>query len=371
MRMRSRFGARLAAVVGGILAISVLHYVTPHPLRQWHNAFQQLYYLPIFLAGLGFGWRGGLAAGLFAGLCNLPYNLLIWKDLPGDAINQLWDFPLFCAAGAVTGVLAERGRKQRADLERTTRRLTEVYRELQDNFERMKRAERLFALGQLSAGLAHEVRNPVASIAGAAGLLRKNLRLDSKDGECLEIISKECRRLDELLSHFLAFARPRAPSFRSIDVAGLIESTVELAGHSLGGKRLALRHAVEPEIAAIECDPDLLKQVMLNLILNAVQATPDGGEILVSARRREGRVQLEVKDQGSGIGPEIRDRIFDPFFTTKEAGTGLGLSVAHQIVEQHGGILKAEANPDKGMTFSVLLPLNRERSYGSAKNISR
>jgi signal transduction histidine kinase len=105
----------------------------------------------------------------------------------------------------------------------------------------------------------------------------------------------------------------------------------------------------------------LLTQVLLNLLINAIQAMPEGGVVLLSGQPRNGRVLIQVRDEGCGIGAADRDRIFDPFFTTKQTGTGLGLSVAHQIVEQHGGILSAEANPDKGTTFSVLLPVHRER----------
>jgi signal transduction histidine kinase len=109
----------------------------------------------------------------------------------------------------------------------------------------------------------------------------------------------------------------------------------------------------------------LLKQVLLNLVINSIQAMPDGGDVMVSARTFEGRVLIQVKDEGCGIGALDRDKIFDPFFTTKETGTGLGLSVAHKIVEQHGGILKAEENPTKGMTFSVQLPVRRSRQHGT------
>jgi signal transduction histidine kinase len=257
-------------------------------------------------------------------------------------------------AGILSGIMAERDRRQRAELQRTTDRLTDVYQKLQDNFERMRRAERLSALGQLSAGLAHEVRNPVASIAGAVGLLRKNLRLESKDAECLAIIGKECKSLDELLTQFLAFARPRTPKFRPTDLAGLIDAVVSLASHSIGEKRIAIRAAVDPNLKEVECDPDLLKQLLLNIILNALQATPDGGEVLVTAQLRGDRVQVEVNDEGCGISPEIVERIFDPFFTTKECGTGLGLSVAHQIAEQHNAILTAEANVGKAFHHTVV-----------------
>lgn len=350
-------------IFAGILAVSLLHDVTPLSELHWHNVFQHVYYLPIMIAGLTLGWRGGLAAGLLAGISNLPHNYIAWQTLPSYAIDQVLDIPVFCSAGVLTGVLAERGRKQRADLQRTTQRLEEVYRELQDNFEQMKRAERLFALGHLSAGLAHEVRNPLASIAGAAGILQRNSNLPQRDAECLAIIAKECQRLNHLLTHFLNFARPREPKYQVTQIEPMLDSVIELAQHAVGRIPIRLRKDVPPQLEAVECDPELLKQVLLNLVINATQAMPEGGEVLVSARPRNGRISISVKDEGCGIDPAYRDKIFDPFFTTKETGTGLGLSVAHRIVEQHGGILTAEANPVQGMTFSVQLPLRRERLH--------
>jgi signal transduction histidine kinase len=353
---RTTVGTRVVAVVAGILVVSLLHHVLSLSLLHWHNAFQHFYYFPIVLAGLSFGWRGGLAAAALASLTNLPFNLHVWSTLPNFAIDQMSEIPLFCAAGAFTGMLAERERRQRADLERTTQRLTEVYKELQDNFERMKRAERLFALGQLSAGLAHEVRNPLGSIAGAAGILQRNLRLEPREAECLAIISKECQRLNRLVEHFLAFARPRAPSYQPVEVRNLFDSVLELAAHGIGGRPITFRKEIRLA-QPIVCDPELIKQVLLNLVINSIQAMPDGGEVLLSAKPRDGRVLIQVRDEGCGIDTLDRDKIFDPFFTTKDSGTGLGLSVAHKIVEQHGGILTAEGNPTQGMTFSVQLPL--------------
>ncbi len=352
---------RVAGIIAAVAVISVLHQTVPVSMLHWHNALQNLYYLPIVFAGLSFGWLGGLAAALFAALCNAPHNWTTWTTSPNYAIDQLWEIPLFCAAGLLTGVLAERGRRQRAELERTTNRLTEVYQKLQDNFESMKRAERLFALGQLSAGLAHEIRNPLASIAGAAGILQRNLRLEKREGECLDIIAKESGRLNDLLTHFLDFARPRAPKYEAIDAASLFESVIELATHAASQQPIAFRQEVDAGLKPFEGDPELLTQVLLNLLINAIQSMPEGGTILLSGRPRNGRILIQVRDQGCGIGAADRDHIFDPFFTTRQTGTGLGLSVAHQIVEQHGGILSAEPNPDKGTTFSVLLPVDHER----------
>jgi len=362
VKRQSGVGPRIAAAATGILLVSTLHLVMPLSYLHWHNVFQHLYYLPIVYAGLTLGWRGGLVAAILAGVSNAPHNFLTIADPPGYAIDQILDIPLFATAGILTGTLAEQGRKQRADLERTTGRLTEVYRELQESFERMKRAERLFALGQLSAGLAHEIRNPLASIAGAAGILQRKLRLDEKDAECLGIIAKESERANHLLTHFLDFARPRAPKYQSTDIGALLDSVMALVVHAIGKKAISLEKSLSPAIIDVECDPELLKQVILNLIINAIQATQNDGIISITAATRDGRLAIEVKDEGCGIAESDRDRIFDPFFTTKEGGTGLGLSVAHQIVEQHGGIPTAEANSSKGMTFSVSLPIRHERS---------
>ena len=346
-----------------ILIISGLHQATSLESLHWHNVYQHLYYLPIVVAGLSFGWIGGLAAGLLAGISNTPHNFASYNVSPSYAVDQLLDVPLFCAAGVLTGVLAERGRKQRADLERTTRRLSEVYQQLQDNFDRLKRTERLFALGQLSAGLAHEIRNPLASVAGAAGILRRNPHLEPKDAECVDIISKECQRLNRLVSNFLDFAKPRTPRYQTVDLAATLDSVLDLARHAIDKQPITLRREVPAQLPAVECDPELLRQVILNLVINAIQSMPEGGEVLVLAMPRHERVLIQVKDEGCGINSEDRDRIFDPFFTTKENGSGLGLSVAHQIVEQHGGLLTAETNADRGMTFSLLLPVRQDKHY--------
>jgi len=363
IRYATGYWVRVIGVGAGILVISGLHQATTLSSLHWHNVYQHLYYLPIVFAGLSFGWIGGLAAGMLAGISNAPHNFASLGVAPSYAVDQMLDVPIFCAAGVLTGVLVERGRKQRVDLERTTNRLSEVYQQLQDNFELMKRTERLFALGQLSAGLAHEIRNPLASVSGAAGILRRNPHLEPKDAECLEIIRKECQRLNRLVSNFLDFARPRTPQYQTIDLAATLDSVIELAGHAIEKQPIRLRRETLPQLPAVECDPELLRQLLLNLIINAIQAMPGGGEVVVSAKPRQERVLIQVKDEGCGIKPEDRDHIFDPFFTTKENGSGLGLSVAHQIVQQHGGIITAEANPERGMTFSVLLPLRHERPH--------
>lgn len=353
---------RIGATGLAILAASVLHYLTPHSMFLWHNIFQKLYYLPIIYAALTFGWRGGLAAAALSAICYIPH-ILTWRHRPDYAMSQYAEIILFFLVAWTTGVLADQERKRREQLEAATRQLEKVYRELQDSFEQVKRADRLSAVGQLAAGLAHEIRNPLGSIEGATNIIQSPATSAEIREGSLNIIRKECQRLNRLLTNLLDFARPRRPEFRSVDVARLIDSIFTLVGPNAQLQHISLKKTIRGSPPQVESDPEQLKQVILNLAINAIQAMPDGGEIEVTVDQNESAVFIAVKDEGTGIAAENLERIFDPFFTTKDAGTGLGLSVAHQVVAQHGGALKAEPNAEGGMTFSLSLPLHA-RSEG-------
>jgi two-component system sensor histidine kinase HydH len=361
-RRSDMFHGQAAGVASALIVIGVLHYLTPLRFQHWHDVLQHLYFFPVVYAGFTIGWRGGLAAALFAAAVQAVHIRETWVPAHSYAGGQILEIPLFCVAGVLCGILVERERRQREQLARTTQQLNEVYLRLQHNFDEMKRAERLYAVGQLAAGLAHEIRNPLASIAGASGILRRNAHLEETHVRVLAVIDKECQRLTRLLSNFLDFARPRPPKFQTVDVGALLQPVVELATHAIGNQPVRINKELAKDLPSIDCDPDLLRQLLLNLIINGVQSMPSGGEVTVSFSLRSGKMCLRVSDEGVGISAENREKIFDPFFTTKEGGTGLGLSVAHQIVEQHGGVLTAEANPTKGMTFTTLLPLRHEVS---------
>lgn len=257
---------------------------------------------------------------------------------------------------ALAGATAHE-RRLRSHYQRIAEQLSTVYGKVQANFEGMKRAERLSSIGQLSAGLAHEIRNPLASISGAAAILaRSSGPLDATNAKCLEIIRSECDRLNGLLTNFLSFAGPRPPRLRAVQIEPLLDNVLGLTAHGIRGKHIHFEKHVEDGLGAVECDPEQIEQVLLNLMINAIEASPDNGTVTLSAATRNSSIVIGVIDHGHGVAPAHIDRLFDPFFTTKENGTGLGLPVAHQIVRQMGGELLAQANPTSGMTFSVVLP---------------
>jgi len=342
-------------VLAGIAITSAGHYLTPRDMRLWHGIFQRLYYLPVVYAAIAFGWVGGLAAAILAALLYIPHILTMWQHEHNYAMEQYAEIFMFLAVGLVTGVLSDRERKRRAELQVTAQKLTLVYRELQDTFEQVKRADRLSAIGQLAAGLAHEIRNPLASIDGAAEVLAVADDQPELRKETVGIIRKECSRLNRLLTSLLDFARPRRPEWREVDLSKVLDSVIDLVSHS-ARKSINFHTENGPGVLGILGDEEQLTQVILNLTLNAAQAMPNGGDVWLTTRQDDDGIVIQVRDQGPGIPDENLEKIFDPFFTTKDTGTGLGLSVVHQIVTQHGGTVTVTRNKDRGTTFSLFFP---------------
>ncbi len=351
----------LALVVAGIAVTSAGHYLTPPEYRLWHGIFQRLYYIPVVYAAIAFGWLGGLAAGFAAALLYVPHILMTWSHEEHYAMEQYAEIFMFLAVGAVTGVLSDRERRRRAELQSTAQKLSQVYRELQDTFEQVKRADRLSAIGQLAAGLAHEIRNPLASIDGAAEVVEAAERPEEVLAETMGIVRKECARLNRLLTNLLDFARPRHPEWREVNIPRVLDSVIELVKHS-AGKEIRFKRNTAERLPPLWADEEQIAQVILNLTINAAQAMPDGGQIDLTARELDDGVLIEVKDEGVGVAAEHIDKIFDPFFTTKDTGTGLGLSVVHQIVRQLGGTVSVTRNESRGMTFSLFFPQTRGES---------
>ena len=241
-------------------------------------------------------------------------------------------------------------------------------------YERMKERDRLAALGEMAAGLAHEIRNPLGAIKGAAQYLDP-AALREGDAEILQIIVEEVNRLDGVVAQFLDYSRPMGPGatekLTPTDLNEVLSRTVKLIEGSLP-PNVRLELSLEPEVPRILADAEQLKQVFINLVLNAVQAMPDGGRLAVRTRRprqplelglsdsspRYAADQVEVRfaDTGAGIPEEAKDRIFIPFYTTKSKGTGLGLAISQRIVKAHGGSIEVQSRLGEGSEFILRFP---------------
>ena len=364
--MRYQLMTKLVILGVVIAIISVLHYHTRTQHMMLHLLLQRSYYIPILVAALWFGWRGGILAAVTVAIVYAPYVFQVWSQNPAYAHSAYSEIIMFPVIGTLTGVLADIEKKERKKVAHTAQKLAEANVQLQASFEQLRRADRLSALGELSAGIAHEVRNPLGSIEGAIQILRRTNLPDETRKEFSELAQTELNRLKAVVTNFLEFARPQRLQQRTTQPAAIIESVVRLASETAKMAGVSIHTDLQDEMAPVMLDPEQIKQVMLNLVINAIQATPPSGSVALRARMKDTTLALEVEDEGKGISKENLEKIFDPFFTTRADGTGLGLSIAHSIVSQHGGTIEVSRNKGKGMTFAVQLPLGQnEQQVGT------
>ncbi|MEO6969814.1 MAG: ATP-binding protein, partial [Chthoniobacterales bacterium] len=239
----------------------------------------------------------------------------------------------------------------------------------------IRRSDRLASLGTLSAGMAHEIKNPLVSIKTFAQLLPERYQDSDFRETFFSLIGHEVDRIDSLVNQLLRFARPAKPLLKPMHVHEILEKALLLVGHRLYQKDVKLTRSLHAEVDTIHADSDQIEQVFLNFFLNALDAMKSGGSLTVATDIGSTELwpaalpgdpvdvreilRITVEDDGSGIKPEDVGHVFDPFFTTKDYGTGLGLSVVHGIVEEHGGQIEVESELDRGTRFHILLPLVR------------
>src|SRR6516225_2189068 len=224
----------------------------------------------------------------------------------------------------------------------------------------MSRAEYFATLGELAAGLAHEIRNPLARIAGVLDIVSRDLPPTSVAREVIDDAKQEAVQINRILTELLDTARPKAPQFRVTDIAGTAEHAVLFARQQAVTKRINIEFEVKETLPPVEHDPNQINQVLLNLLLNAIQSMERAGTICVSVQLEEGdEVSITVADEGKGIAPQDLPNIFRPFFTTKGQGTGLGLSLARRIVEAHAGTISVASNLGRGTQFRIELPIRQ------------
>lgn len=252
------------------------------------------------------------------------------------------------------------------------RMLVEAFRQMADNLQRshreidrlheqdLERVQQLATVGEMASGIAHEVRNPLTGVLGALELALKRLPTDDETGQLLLEAQDQLRRIETTTTQLLRYARPPVLKQLAVDPDGLVEQAARIveANAKRAGVRVALEKA--PSGLTVRVDPELMVQVLVNLMLNGIDASPPGGTLTVRADRDDGEVRIGVQDSGPGVPAEIRGDVFRPFFTTKHQGTGLGLSISRQIVERHGGRLELRDSPDGGALFVVVLPVAEE-----------
>jgi two-component system, NtrC family, sensor histidine kinase HydH len=353
------------AIAIAILAISVSHYVSPVHLHYLHDIYRRLYYLPIIFAAFQHGFLGGLIAALAVCVAYAPHAFGQISHDPATDTQKILEMVLYLAVGITTGSLVSRVKKTQDQLRRTARDLQGSIEQLRSTEEQLIQAAKLAAVGRLSAGLAHEIRNPLASIKGSAEILADDFPPENPKHRLLRVLVDESARLNQVLTRFLAFARPRPIERQEFAINDEIAGVVSLLQAQKEGRAVHfVTPAAVPGAAAsprIRGDREQLRQVLLNVILNACQAAGEQGGVRIACDTADGMVRIRVQDSGPGFSKEALADAFTPFFTTKEQGTGLGLAVSHRIVESHGGRIRASNPLEGGGLIEIMIPIQESK----------
>ena len=421
-------------VVGMMVGITALHYLTSVHVLPYHSIYRSLYYLPVGMAAVLWGVRGGCLTALITALVYLPHALFLPMSMPNKVLDNSLEMATLLLVAGLTGVLADAERHHRNQADALRLYINDVltslpvgvatvegsifkpqnpaaqtlvpnpetianlpttlgYHELvigtrplaihrsplhgRDGVpigqvvvledmseqrrlaEHVRRAERMAALGHLAGGLAHEVRNPLGIIRATTQLLQRKLHERPDLHDHTRILTTESDRIDRLIWALLKYASPRPLDRRPVDLAAVFRDLAVACTPIAHEQHVSLAVTLEPA-RIIVADRDYLWQAMLNIILNAIQASGPGQTVQMGFTTHDHAVMIAIRDHGCGIPVQHRERVFDPFFTTRDEGTGMGLAVVARIVAEHGGTVSLTSPPDGGTCVPVQLPLTME-----------
>jgi len=329
------------------------------------SSYYPIYYLPVMTAAVYFGPAGTLLWTTLAAAAYCSYlipALQLYELSPGAGTELGLRILFFYLAGLVVNRFAVERRRQTESYKRLAAELAGTNLQLEHAQEEARRSERLAALGQLSAGLAHEIRNPLGIIKGSAELLNKKLASgDPLSSELAGYISGEVNRLNGLVARFLDFARPLRLELRAAEAAPIIERALKTALDSHPGAAVRIERHFHGDVPPLLLDEAMAEQVFANLAANAIEAMqPQGGTLRISITPAEadGRrgAEIEFRDSGPGVPETMREQVFNPFVTTKKTGVGLGLSIVSKIMDQHGGTIRLDTPAEGGASFRMFFP---------------
>ena len=334
-------------ILGGVVALTLsIHYgwlIEPifghvHWLHAIHGRFC---YIPIVIGASWFGIRGGLLTALFISLAILPY--IFTSNLGYDALlDEFTEIVFYFAIALLAGGLIQRELRSR-------KRAEEMRLQLE-------RSHKMSLVGQIAAGMAHEIKNPLASIKGAAEILCDGSTSEPDKSEFKAIVQKEVKRINGSVTDFLEFARPSETRLVKLDLGDIVRAGLRQVQPQAKKRGIAIESRLHDPVMVMG-DEEKIHQVMLNLLLNAVDASADGSLILVTLTTHENNAYISVKDSGEGISEANVNRIFEPFFTTKPSGTGLGLAIAKNIIDRHNGTIVLKNSDSGGAVAEINLPL--------------
>ncbi len=351
-------------LLASVAAIGLLHALTPGHLALYHDTYRRLSYFPIAIGAVVFGLWGGVSLAVLSCLAFVPHLFVFWARGPEAYYSELSEIVFYLAAGIVIGLISSRENRLREKYKALSEKLAASYERLHEQASRLLEAERqlgqsqkLSMLGHVSASLAHELKNPLASIKGAAEILADELPQGHPKHEFIDIMRSEISRLNHSVEDVLNYCRGQQRESRSKleSITGIIHQVVSLLEARFEEKSIALFVQADPK-DDFWVDETSMIQVLMNILLNAVDAVGIQGRIRVQVSRHENARLINISDDGPGINAARAEDIFQSFVTFKEGGTGLGLSISKRMIESLGGKIEVGTSNLGGALFSIVLP---------------
>lgn len=353
--------------------IGVLHFITPGHQIFIHDTYRRLAYFPIAIGAIIYGIRGGLALAVLSCLSFIPHLFMFWYQGPEAYYSELSEILFYLLAGVVIGLISSRENRLRERYRRISEQLKVSYNRLHQQAAQLVQAEqelgqarKLSLLGHLSASLAHEIKNPLASIKGAAEILADEVDETHAKHEFIEIMRSEISRLNNSVEEVLSYCQGQqvASQDQYTSLESVIDKVCKVAAPGIQDKSIDLMVDDNPVTARFKVAESAMIQVLMNILINAADAVKEKGQIRIRHfKNKTEEICIEVSDNGPGIAPDKADKIFHSFVTFKEGGTGLGLSISKRIIERLGGSIRVSPSDMGGACFQVCLP--QEKSMGA------
>jgi signal transduction histidine kinase len=355
-----------------IVAISAQHYLVDvsHENMSLHNIHYLLYFLPILMGAIWYGLAGGISVAILVSILYAPVVFgPVGRHIFGSWAEQVVGLAVYNVIGFITGLLSERERRKSESYRQAAEELQKAYQKLHEQTdlivekeEQLRRSEKLSTLGELVAGIAHEIRNPLASIRGTAEIFLDPSVSQQKKNEFAQLMLDESKRLNSVVENILELARFRTLHREKAKINDLLWRMLQIVDLQMGRKNISVRTHFDPELPLLNLDISQIEHAILNLLLNSVGAMSDGGTLQLTtefqARNGTDEVLVKITDSGTGITPEHLSQVFEPFFTTKSDGTGLGLPIVRRVIKAHGGSIEIASEAGKGTCVTITLPLD-------------
>ncbi len=322
-----------------IATVGLFQYLTELDEHAYHMLYQGLFFLPVMLAGSWFGLRSALITSLSITAILIPFTFIHWKGLSVGDINNVVELILYNLAAMILGMLKDREQREQ---------------------QRSREAEKFASAGKAVSALVHDLRTPLVAIGVLSRSMQRNLKQNDPLEEKLKLVAQETQRLEKMVNEMLDFSKPLELHLSREDVMRVLNQTLQIVADTAKKKAVTVQTKSSGSLPLLTFDCQRMKQLFINLLMNAIEASPEAETVTVHTYRKGGKLIVDVTNRGSGVPYDRREEIFLPFFTTKKEGTGLGLPIVKKIIEAHHGQIKILDNSDRGTTFRTIMPILHE-----------